>query len=78
MMPGLDDHAFRDEHWQRLDAVGTIIDREPLEQFDDDRAGEVLAEADVLLGHWGCPTLTADVLARAPRAASCSPTPPAR
>ena len=30
----------------------------------------VLAEADVLLGHWGCPTLTADVLARAPRLAS--------
>ena len=27
MIPGLEDHAFRDEHWERLDAVGTIVDR---------------------------------------------------
>lgn len=66
MIPGLEEQAFRAEHWQRLDAVGTIIDRRPLEHFDDERAGEVLAEADVLLGHWGCPTLTAEALARAP------------
>ncbi|MGZ4706387.1 MAG: hydroxyacid dehydrogenase, partial [Acidimicrobiales bacterium] len=67
MTAGLAEVAFRDEHWQRLDAVGTVIDREPLDRFDDERAAAVLAEADVLLGHWGCPTLTADVLARAPR-----------
>jgi phosphoglycerate dehydrogenase-like enzyme len=66
MMSGLAGMAFRDEHWERLDTVGTIIDRDPIDSFDDVRAGEVLAEADVLLGHWGCPTLTAEALDRAP------------
>lgn len=67
MMDGLASYAFRDEHWARLDAVGEVVSREPLTDFGDQRAAEALAEADVLLGHWGCPTLTADVLARAPR-----------
>jgi len=66
MMDGLADFAFRPEHWARLEAVGELIDRRPLVAFDDDRAAAVLGQADVLVGHWGCPTLTAEVLALAP------------
>ena len=67
MLDGLAPFTFREEHWERLDAVGTILDREPLADFDDERADDLLGRADVLVGHWGCPTLTADVLDRAPR-----------
>lgn len=66
MMEGLVDHVLRADHWERLDAVGTVIDREPLARLDDERAAAVLAEADVLIGHWGCPTLHAEVLDLAP------------
>ena len=31
------------------------------------RADALLADAEILVGHWGCPTLTAAVLDRAPR-----------
>jgi phosphoglycerate dehydrogenase-like enzyme len=67
MMAGLASMAFRDEHWERLDAATDIVDREPLDTLDGPRADAVLADAEILLGHWGCPTLTADVLGRAPR-----------
>lgn len=66
MMEGLVDTAFTAEHFARLDAVGRVLDPRPLARLDDERAAELLAQAEVLLGHWGCPTLTADVLARAP------------
>ena len=66
MLDGLLDYAFAPEHLERLAAVGDIVDRVPLGSFDDDRAAAVLAEAEVLLGHWGCPTLTAGVMALAP------------
>ena len=66
MLEGLVDHAFTDAHLARLAAAGELADRVPLTRFDDDRASSVLSAADVLVGHWGCPTLTADVLDRAP------------
>jgi phosphoglycerate dehydrogenase-like enzyme len=64
-------------HWAGLDfygpsgiaaieSVGRILDREPLSDFDDPRADALLAEADVLLGHWGCPFVDASVVDRAP------------
>src|SRR4051794_40253098 len=53
----------------RIAEVGTILDPEPIGQWDDPRADDLLAAADVMLGHWGCPPLTADVLDRAPRLA---------
>lgn len=52
-----------------IHALGDVIDWEPLHGFRDERAGEVLAEAEILLGHWGCPRLDADALRRAPRLA---------
>ena len=66
MLDGLAAAAFRPEHWARLDAVGLVADRRPLPDFADARADDLLARADVLIGHWGCPTLTGDVLGRAP------------
>jgi phosphoglycerate dehydrogenase-like enzyme len=67
MMAGLDTTAFTARHWERLEQLGDVVDRAPLTDLGDDRAVAALAQADVLLGHWGCPTLTADVVARAPR-----------
>ena len=67
MMDGLFERAFTAEHLDRLGAVGTVLEPEPLTRFDDARARELLADADVLLGHWGCPTLDAGVLECAPR-----------
>jgi phosphoglycerate dehydrogenase-like enzyme len=66
MLDGFLLHAFTPEQLERLDAVGEVIDARPLTSFDEDRAGEVLGAAEVLIGHWGCPTLTAEVLAIAP------------
>jgi phosphoglycerate dehydrogenase-like enzyme len=66
MLNGLAPGAFAPQHWDRLRAIGTIIEAEPLTEFTSERAERVLGAADVLLGHWGCPPLTADALARAP------------
>jgi len=66
MMEGLRDAAFRPDQLDRLADLGHLVDREPLTEFTSDRAAEVLRTAEVLVGHWGCPTLTADVVAKAP------------
>jgi len=66
MTAGLVDHAFTPASW-----TGSLPWRArgpvPLDSFDGDRAARVLARAEVLVGHWGCPTLTGDVLVAAPR-----------
>lgn len=54
------------ESLARLEVMATLADPQPLERFDDDRADDLLARADVLLTGWLCPPLTADVLDRAP------------
>ncbi len=66
MMDGLVDHAFTPDQLARLDTVGELVDPAPLTSFDEDRAATVLGTAEVLIGHWGCPTLTAEVVALAP------------
>jgi phosphoglycerate dehydrogenase-like enzyme len=67
MLDGLVAHAFTPEQRARLETVGQVVDPVPLASFDDDRARAVLAETEVLVGHWGCPTLTAAALEAAPR-----------
>ena len=67
MMAGLVDHAFTPTQLDRLAEVGELVDPVPLDSFDGDRAAAVLARAEVLVGHWGCPTLTGEVLVAAPR-----------
>ena len=39
----------------RLETVGRLLDRKPLHSWDDPRAQELLPEAEVIVGHWGCP-----------------------
>jgi phosphoglycerate dehydrogenase-like enzyme len=67
MLDGLIDHLFTPDQLARLEACGRVADPVPLAAWDDPRADALLAEAEVLVGHWGCPTLTAAVLDRAPR-----------
>ena len=50
----------------QLRSVGTLLNEAPLSAFDSDEARAVLAEADVLVGHWGCPKLDEQALAAAP------------
>lgn len=66
MLQGMRDRFFTAAHLARLREVGEVLDDEPLSTFDDDRARAVLARTEVLVGHWGCPTLTAEALALAP------------
>lgn len=67
MLDGLVDHAFSGEHLDRLRKCGELLDPKPLHDFSEPRAQRLLAEAEILVGHWGCPTLTEDVLRRAPQ-----------
>lgn len=68
MMPGLLDYAFTADQRARLDAVGGVLHGgEPVDDLSTPEALEMLARTDVLVGHWGCPTLTEEVMAAAPR-----------
>jgi phosphoglycerate dehydrogenase-like enzyme len=61
---GLD--FFTPEHFELIESVGTVLDREAIGAWDDPRCDRLLPQADVLLGHWGCPSIDASVLDRAP------------
>jgi phosphoglycerate dehydrogenase-like enzyme len=67
MMAGLRDYAFTADQLERLRAVGDLLDEEPVDDLSSGRGAELLGRADVLVGHWGCPTLTAEVMALAPQ-----------
>jgi phosphoglycerate dehydrogenase-like enzyme len=61
-------YGFTADELDRLAHVGDLLDRDPLTSFDDDqRAADLLAKADVLVGHWGCPVLDDAAVAAAPR-----------
>ena len=66
MLDGMVEHLFTASQLARLAACGEILDRAPLSSWDDPRADALLADAEILVGHWGCPTLTEAVLDRAP------------
>ncbi len=67
MLDGMVRHLFSADQRQRLAAAGAVLDEQPLAGWDDPRADGLLADATILVGHWGCPTLTAEVLDRAPK-----------
>ncbi len=56
---------YTDADLLRLDTAGRLLDRVPLQSWDDGRADALLAEAEILVGHWGCPPLDEAMLARA-------------
>ncbi len=51
----------------RLDTVGRLLDRKPLHSWDDPRAQELLAETEVIVGHWGCPLFGPEFFESAPK-----------
>lgn len=57
---------FDDDALARLGDVANVLDPEAIGNWDDPRAADLLADAEVILGHWGCPRLDADTLDRAP------------
>lgn len=67
MLDGMVGHLFSPEQLARLERVGRVLDAAPLSSWDDPRAEALLGQAEIIVGHWGCPTLTADVVERAPR-----------
>lgn len=50
-----------------LEAVAELLPGEPVSSADPAAAGRALAEAEVLLSGWGCPTLDAALLDAAPQ-----------
>ena len=60
---------YTDADLERLDTAGRLLDPTPLQGWDDPRADALLAEVEILVGHWGCPPLDAAVLDRAPKLA---------
>ncbi len=68
MMPGLVEYAFTSDQRERLESIGVLLnDGEPLDDFSTPDAAAALEHTDVIVGHWGCPTLTDSVMASAPR-----------
>ncbi len=57
---------FGDAELDRLRELGPLLNTTPIGAWDGD-ADAVLAEAEVIVGHWGCPPLDAAMLDRAPR-----------
>jgi phosphoglycerate dehydrogenase-like enzyme len=66
MQPSRTEHILPDELLQRLERIGRLLDKEPLQCFDDDRARAVLAETDILITGWGSPYVGREALAAAP------------
>ena len=67
MMDGLLGYAVTEDHLVALEQVGQLTSREPLTDFTNPAVADILADTEVLLGHWGCPTLSAEVLDVMPR-----------
>jgi phosphoglycerate dehydrogenase-like enzyme len=67
MYPGLEPHALRPTHLAALAEVADLLAPEAVQALPEDRAAAVLADADVLLGHWGCLVVDEALLERAPR-----------
>ena len=57
---------FGDAELDLLRELGPLLNTTPIGAWDGD-ADAVLAEAEVIVGHWGCPSLDAAMLDRAPR-----------
>lgn len=62
--PGID--FFTTEDLALLAEVVDLLDTEAVGAWDDPRAEALLAEVEVIIGHWGCPALDAAILDRAP------------
>jgi phosphoglycerate dehydrogenase-like enzyme len=66
MAPEKTRHVFDRPALERLAASCDILSPEPIEDFAEPRALELLRQAEILVTGWGCPLVTPDVLAAAP------------
>ncbi|MBO9124031.1 MULTISPECIES: hydroxyacid dehydrogenase [unclassified Rhizobium] len=62
MHPGRTEHVLPDRLLDRLESVGRLLDREPLQTFVDGRAKRILPETEILITGWGAPYVGGDVL----------------
>ncbi len=67
MQPSRTEHVLPEEVLRRLDGIGRLLDAEPLQCFDDERAKRLLSEAEILITGWGAPYVGREVLAFAPK-----------
>lgn len=58
---------FDDADLEVLSQVADVLDPEPIGAWDDPRCANLLADAEVVLGHWGCPPIDESVLDMAPQ-----------
>ncbi|MEQ8436626.1 MAG: hydroxyacid dehydrogenase [Ilumatobacter fluminis] len=59
--------VFDDGDLDRLASVGHLLDRDPVHEWDEPRARELLAEAQVIVAHWGCRPIDVGLLDHAPK-----------
>ncbi len=67
MQPSRTEHVLPETILRRLDGVGRLLDAEPLEHFDGERAKRLLSEAEILITGWGAPYVGHEVLTLAPK-----------
>jgi phosphoglycerate dehydrogenase-like enzyme len=67
MAPAKTRYVFDDDAMARLDALCDIPEPEPLADFATDHARRVLAETEILVTAWGCPFISREAVAAAPR-----------
>jgi phosphoglycerate dehydrogenase-like enzyme len=65
MQPGRTEHVLPDRLLDRIHTLGRLLDREPLETFDDERARRLLPDTEILITGWGAPHVGRDVLSTA-------------
>ncbi|ANM08533.1 MULTISPECIES: hydroxyacid dehydrogenase [unclassified Rhizobium] len=67
MEPSRTEHVLPDEILHRLDTIGRLLNPEPLQHFEDERASRLLSEAEILVTGWGAPYVGPEIAAAAPR-----------
>ncbi len=67
MQPSRTEHVLPEAVLHRLDGIGRLLDAEPLQHFDDERARRLLSEAEILITGWGAPYVGREVLTLAPK-----------
>jgi phosphoglycerate dehydrogenase-like enzyme len=67
MDPQKTHRVLDDETMARLAHACEVVTNEPLDEFGSAEARRVLGEVDILVTGWGCPHISAEVLAAAPR-----------
>ncbi|MEZ5166126.1 MAG: hypothetical protein R2695_06425 [Acidimicrobiales bacterium] len=57
---------FDDRARSRLATLGRLLDPTPLSDWNDERADALLAETEIIVGHWGMPLFDESLFDRAP------------